>query len=162
MEPNPFLIQPGSLTLPGANSTVRSGAKTDYSAVNCSNSQKSNCPMNWSLNKSKPMSATRATSSRHLKNAATKSHNSRLNPKPLPSHTKTKIDPKKIASSGCVQRKNTSSTPSSSSLIGLKQPSRSLPARSSNDSTMLARWSDNSSAPRSTSFPTSKIRLSLC
>src|SRR6516225_6435096 len=31
MEPKPFLIQPGSLTLPGANSTVRSAAKTDYS-----------------------------------------------------------------------------------------------------------------------------------
>ena len=29
-------------------------AKTDYSAVNCSNSQKFSCPKKWSLNKPKP------------------------------------------------------------------------------------------------------------
>src|SRR6266436_4260918 len=42
--------------------------------------------------------------------------------KALPSTSRSKICPTKIASSGCVQIKNTSSTPSSSSLIGLKLP----------------------------------------
>src|SRR5258705_3321978 len=50
----------------------------------------------------------------------------------------TDISLSKIASIGCVQRKNTSSTLSSSSLIGLKPPSPSLPARSSNASMMPA------------------------
>src|SRR6516225_2518237 len=127
MEPKPFLIQPESLTLPGANSTVRSAAKTDYSVVNCSNSQKSSCPKNWSPKKTKPMSARRVNYSRPSKNAATKSTNSRLNTKPLPSISRSKICLTEIASNGCIQRKNTSSTRSSSSLIGLKQPSRSLP-----------------------------------
>jgi len=49
-----------------------------------------------------------------------------------------------------------------SSLIGLKQPSRSLPARSSDGSMTPAHWSDNSSAPKSTLFPTSKIKLLPC
>src|SRR6516164_1187940 len=95
MEPKPFLIQPGSLTLPGANSTVRSGAKTDYSVVNCSNSQKSSCPKNWNPKKSKPMSARRVDYSKPLKNAATKSTNSRLNPKPLAKHIEIKDLPDK-------------------------------------------------------------------
>jgi hypothetical protein len=51
-----------------------------------------------------------------LKNAATKSSNARR----LPSTSRSKICPTKIASIGCVQRKTTSSTPSNSSLIGLK------------------------------------------
>src|SRR6516164_6757319 len=58
--------------------------------------------------------------------------------KPFPSTSRSKICLSKIALVGCVQRKNTSSTPSNSSLIGPKRPSRSLPARRSNASMRLA------------------------
>ena len=58
--------------------------------------------------------------------------------KAMPSTSRSKICLSKIAFSGCVQRKNTSSTPSNSSLIGLKRPSQSLPARRSNASMMPA------------------------
>src|SRR4029077_9391475 len=126
------------INLPGASSTARSAAKTDYLTVNCSNSHKSSCPKKWSPNKSKPISARRVNCSRPLKNAAPKSSNLKLNAKRLPNTSRSKISLSKIALVGCVQRKNTSSTLSSSSLIGLKQPSPSLPARSSNASMMPA------------------------
>jgi hypothetical protein len=41
---NLFLIQPGSLTRLGVSSIVRSGVKTDCSAVNWSNLPRSSCP----------------------------------------------------------------------------------------------------------------------
>jgi hypothetical protein len=75
---------------------------------------------------------------RPLENAANKSSNSKLNAKRFPSTSRSKICLSKIVLVGCVQRKSTSSTRSNSSLIGLKQPSRSLPARRSNASMRLA------------------------
>ena len=95
-------------------------------------------PQEMEPNKSKPISKRRVNSSRPSKNAAPKSSNLKLNAKRLPNTSRSKISLSKIASIGCVQRRNISSTLSSSSLIGLKPPSPSLPARSSNASMMPA------------------------
>ena len=48
----------------------------------------------------------------HLKNAASKSRNLKINAKPIQSTSRSKICLSKTDFSGCVQRKNTSSTPS--------------------------------------------------
>src|ERR1700726_86061 len=111
MGPKLFLIQPGSSTRLGASSTARSVAKTDYSVVNWSNSHKFSCLKKWSPKKSKPMSARRVDSNRPLKNAASKSRNLKINAKPIQSTSRSKICLSKTDFSGCVQRKNTSSTP---------------------------------------------------
>jgi hypothetical protein len=86
-------------------------------------SQKSSCPKNWSPHKWKLISKKRVTCSRSLKNAGTKSRNLKINAKPIQSTSRSKICPSKIDFSAYVQRKNTSSTPSNSSLIGLRRPS---------------------------------------
>src|SRR5271166_3823669 len=82
--------------LPGANSTARSAAKTDYLTVNCSNSHKSSCPKKWSPNKSKPISARRVYCSRPLKNAAPKSSNLKLNARRFSNTSRSKISLSKM------------------------------------------------------------------